>query len=64
MSVKENTTPGAVAPTPGPGGAVVPSATDMPCEHCGEGALVCDPDLRASRCRASGEATLPEGVAR
>jgi ribosomal protein S27E len=60
MSVEENTTSGAVPATTGPDGAFAPSANYMPCEHCGEGTLVYDPDLRASRCRACGEAALPE----
>ncbi|MFB6142901.1 MAG: hypothetical protein ABEJ30_06115 [Halorientalis sp.] len=31
------------------------SANYMPCRHCEEGALVYDPELEASRCRACGE---------
>jgi len=62
MSVGENTAAGA-APTPSPDTAFVPSASDTPCEHCGEGALAYDPDLRTSRCRACGATALPEVVA-
>ncbi|MEF8907311.1 MAG: hypothetical protein V5A13_05585 [Haloarculaceae archaeon] len=64
MSVEDNTTAGAVPTTASPDGAFVPSANYMPCEHCGEGTLGYDPDLRVSRCRACGEAALPEVVTR
>jgi hypothetical protein len=62
MSVEENTTSGAAPTTAAPDETFTPSANYMPREHCGEGTLVYDPDLRASRCRACGEAALPEVV--
>jgi ribosomal protein S27E len=62
MSVEENAS-SSVPSTTTPAG-FTPSANYMPCEHCGEGSLVYDPAIKASRCRACGEASLPEGVSR
>lgn len=64
MSVEDNTTAGARPATASPDGAFVPSANSMPSEHCGGGTLGFGPDLRASRCRACGEAALPEVMTR
>ncbi len=64
MSAKDNTPWGAAPSTASPDTAFTPSANYMPCEYCGEGALVYDPDLRASRCRACGAAALQGVVTR
>jgi uncharacterized protein (DUF983 family) len=62
MSVENNAAPDPV-PTTDPTPAYTPSANYMPCEHCGEGTLVYDAELRASRCRACGEPSLPTEAA-
>lgn len=64
MSVEDNTTAGPIPSTASPDTGFTSSANYMPCEYCGEGTLVYDPELRASRCRACGEAALPEVVTR
>jgi uncharacterized protein (DUF983 family) len=62
MSVEENSTLDPVPSPTTPDATYTPSANYMPCEHCGEGSLVYDPELETSRCRACGEPAVPEEV--